>query len=162
MKRYIRASAGASGKYIGGKLYELPDSFWDEEGEEDRVNRNETQNAYVNNYKQGGFFIIYRPDSENYKFTLLGGLDILYDITEGMRIKDGIDLIDYKDHLDIIGYYNGDEDIVKLYPIGIDKVIELSKIIEDADFSESTVIENEIAQETWNGVSAEDVLKSWK
>lgn len=159
MKRYIRASAGASGKYIGGKLYELPDSFWDDD--ESSANRNEILNAYVNNYKQGGFFIIYRPDSEDFKFTLLGGLDILYDITEGMRIKDGIDLVDYKDHLDIIGYYSGDEDIVKLYPIGIDKVVELNKIIEDADFSESTVIENEIAQETWDGASAEDVLRSW-
>ena len=159
MKRYIRASAGASGKYIGVKLYELPDSFWDDD--ESSANRNEILNAYVNNYKQGGFFIIYRPDSEDFKFTLLGGLDILYDITEGMRIKDGIDLVDYKDHLDIIGYYSGDEDIVKLYPIGIDKVVELNKIIEDADFSESTVIENEIAQETWDGASAEDVLRSW-
>ena len=159
MKRYIRASAGASGKYIGGKLYELPDSFWDDD--ESSANRNEILNAYVNNYKQGGFFIIYRPDSEDFKFTLLGGLDILYDITEGMRIKDAIDLVDYKDHLDIIGPYTGHDDIVKLYPIGIDKVVELNKIIEDADFSESTVIENEIAQETWDGASAEDVLRSW-
>ena len=161
MKRYIRASAGSSGKYIGGKLYDLPDSFWGEEGEEIRVTRAETQNAYVNNYKQGGYFIIYRPDSENYKFELLGGSDILYDITDGMRIKDGIDLIDYKDHLEIIGYYSGSEDIVKLYPVDVNKAIELSEIIENADFNESTVIDGEIAQETWGGASAEDVLKSW-
>ena len=159
MKRYIRASAGSSGKYIGGKLYDLPDSFWDDD--ESSVNRNETLNAYVNNYKQGGYFIIYRPDSENYKFELLGGSDILYDITDGMRIKDGIDLIDYKDHLEIIGYYSGSEDIVKLYPVDVNKAIELSEIIENADFNESTVIDGEIAQETWGGASAEDVLKSW-
>lgn len=159
MKRYIRASAGSSGKYIGGKLYELPDSFWDDD--ELSVTRNETLNAYVNNYKQGGYFIIYRPDSKNYKFELLGGPDILYDITEGMRIKDGIDLVDYKDHLDVIGYYSGSEDIIKLYPVNINKAIELSKIIENADFNESTVIDGEIAQYAWGGASAEDVLRTW-
>ena len=159
MKRYIRASAGSSGKYIGGKLYELPDSFWDDD--ESSVTRNETLNAYVNNYKQGGYFIIYRPDSEKYKFELLGGPDILYDITEGMRIKDGIDLVDYKDHLDVIGYYSGSEDIIKLYPVNVNKAIELSKIIENADFNESTVIDSEIAQYAWGGASAEDVLRTW-
>lgn len=159
MKRYIKSSSSAP-NYVGGRLYDLPDSFWDDD--ESSVTRNETLNAYVNNYKQGGYFIIYRPDSENYKFELLGGLDILYDITDGMRIKDGIDLIDYKDHLDVIGYYSGAEDIVKLYPVDINKAIELSKIIENADFNESVVIDGEIAQEAWDGSSVEDVLKSWR
>ena len=158
MKRYIKSSTDDS-KYIGGRLYDLPDTYWDDE--DAHVDRFETQNNYINNFKQGGYYIIYRPDSTYHKFTLFGGPNILADISDGMRIKDGLDVIAYKDHIELVGYYSGSKDIVKLYPVDINKAIDLGELIDNADFSESTVIENEIAQQTWNGASVEDVLKSW-
>ena len=84
------------------------------------------------------------------------------DISDGMRIKDGIDVIAYKDHIDLVGYYNGSRDIVKIYPIDVNKAIELQELFETADFDESTVIENEIAQYTYGGATIEDVLNFWK
>lgn len=159
MKKYIKSSSGDK-NYIGGRLYDLPDSYWDDE--DAHADRFETQNAYINNFDHGGYNILYRPDSTYHRFELFGGPDILADISDGMRIKDGIDVIAYKDHIDLVGYYSGSRDVVKIYPIDVNKAIELQELFETADFDESTIIENEIAQYTYGGATIEDVLNSWK
>lgn len=159
MKKYIKANSEDK-KYIGGKLYDLPDSYW--EDDEQMEARAEEQDAYVYDFNPDGHYIIYRPDSARFKFTLYGDSNILYEVTDSMRIKDGVDVVAYNDHIDVIGYYSGAEDIVKLYPIREDIADKLGQLIDNADFSESTVIENEIAQVAWGGTSVEDVLCSWR
>lgn len=162
MKRYIRASAGSSGKYIGGKLYDVVDKYgyFDDSDEAEAVHtkRAEDMEQYILDFAD--WYIFTNPKYDNFELIQIDDYAIR-DLWESLAIKEGVDLIAYPDHLDVVGYYGMNEDIVKLYPIDDNKAIELSKIIEDAGFSESTVIENEIAQETWGGASAEDVLKSW-
>lgn len=162
MKRYIRASASASGEYIGGKLYDVVDKYgyFDDSDEAEAVHtkRAEDMDQYILNFAD--WYIFTNPKYDNFELIQIDDYAIS-NLWEGLAIKDGADLIAYPDHLEAVGYYNGNEDIVKLYPINVNKAIELSKIIEDADFQESTVIENEIAQYAWGGASAEDILRSW-
>ena len=162
MKRYVRSS-NDSVKYIGDKLYDVVDKYgyFDDSGEAEAVHskRAEDMDQYILDFAD--WYIFTNPKYDNFELVQIDYYAIR-DLWEGLAIKDGVDLIAYPDHLEVVGYYNGSEDIVKLYPISANKAIELSKIIEDADFSESIVIDNEIAQYTWNGASAEDVLKSWR
>ena len=163
MKRYIRASAGVSGNYIGGKLYDIVDKYgyFDDSDEAEAVHtkRAEDMDQYILNFAD--WYIFTNPKYDNFALVHIDDYAIR-DLWDCLAIKDGVDLIAYPDHLEAVGYYSGNEDIVKLYPINANKASELSKIINDADFSESIVIDNEIAQEAWNGASAEDVLKSWR
>ena len=164
MKKYIRSSTDDS-KYIGGKLWDIVDQvgYPDDSPEAKQVwyNRYETMDNALTSLTSGSC-IIYRPDSQYNIFGLTDNYDgLLADISEGMAIKSGIDMCDIGNAFKLIGYYGSYEDIVYIYPINSGKADKLYELIEDADFSESIVIENEIAQQTWNGASVEDVLKSW-
>lgn len=156
MKRYIKSAADTK-EYIGGKLYDLPNNYWEDYNQiEDRYL---TQENAVQQFSK--YYIIYQPDSKDYKFSLsYESPSLLAEITNTMRIKDGIDLIKYPDHLEIIGYYSGDEDVVKLYPISAQIYEDLLDKVDNSDFDESTTIENELAQYTWGGASVEQILKS--
>lgn len=158
MKRYIK-SATDTKEYIGGKLYNLPDSYWEDYNLiEDRYL---TQENAVQQFSK--YYIIYQPDSKDYKFSLSYETpSLLAEITDTMRIKDGIDLIKYPDHLEIIGYYSGDEDVVKLYPISMQLYNDLWDKVDNSDFDESTTIENELAQYAWGVASVEQIMKSIK
>lgn len=165
MKKYIKSSKSDSSKYIGGKLEDIVEKYGyvDDGGEAEKawVDRYKAMSEFVLN-RTPDSYIIYRPDSGNYTFELRGNEPgLLDDVVETMSIKEGIDLIDLGYAIEVIADYGPYEDAVFLYPINDNKVGELAELIEDADFCESIVIENEIAQETWNGASVEDVLKSW-
>lgn len=156
---YIKASNYEPNDYIGGKLYDLPETYWDDEDDELRIERYEEQKSYINTFANN--YIIYCPQSD-YEFELsISDRQLLYDLTERMAIKDGIDVIAYADHIEVVAYYNNYSEIAYLYPISQSKTDELIQLIQDADFDEDVVIENEIAQCTWNGASVEDVLKTW-
>lgn len=153
-----------TGEYIGGKLsdfveqYGYPDDT--DESEEAWVKRSQIIDNYIVDFSSN--YIVYKSDSYN-KFELWSS-DIygyVMDMWEGMAIKEGVDLIAYPNYLKAVGYYGRSEDVVYLYPISEEKADELSEIIDNADFAESDVIENEIAQYTYNGASVEDVLQSW-
>ena len=163
MKRYIGASAGVSGKYIGGKLYDVVDKYgyFDDSDEAEAVHskRAEDMDQYILDFAD--WYIFTNPKYDNFELIQIDDYAIS-NMWEGLAIKDGVDLIAYPDHLEAVGYYNGDEDIVCLYPVSDTKAGELTELIENGDFDESTIIDNEIAQYTWNGASAEDVLKSWR
>jgi hypothetical protein len=158
MKRYIK-SATDTKEYIDGKLYDLPDNYWEDYNQIEY--RYLTQENAVQQFSK--YYIIYQPDSKDYKFSLsYESPSLLAEITNTMRIKDGIDLIKYPDHLEIIGYYSGDEDIVKLYPISAQIYEDLLDKVDNSDFDESTTIENELAQYTWGGASVEQILQSFR
>ena len=166
MKKYIKSSKSDSGKYIGGKLEDIVDKYGypgdSDETEQIWENRYEAQDRCVNKLTTG-YLIIYRPGSDSYKFQLSDNYEgLLNEISQTMAIKEGIDVVDLGNAVKLIGYYGLHEDTIYLYPININKSIELGNLIDTGDFDESTIIENEIAQETWNGASVEDVLKSWK
>lgn len=157
MKKYINATT-SNGKYIGGKLYDLPDDYW--EDEDAHIDRFELQNNCIEDFAD--YYIIYRPELESYSFSLLGVDDYLYaDLTESMAIKEGVDVVSYPDHIEVIAYYGTHEEIAYLYPVSAAKAKELIALIDNSDFSESMTIENEIAQYAWNGARVEDILKSW-
>jgi hypothetical protein len=159
MKRYITSSTNDS-KYIGGRLYDLPDSYWDDEDGEFRTNRYEEQEQYIHNFAD--FYIIYRPDNDYAKFAFVGNdITILYYLTESMAIKDGIDVYATSDCIEVIAYYGSYKEVAYLYPISTEKAGELADILENAYFNESTILETEIAQYCWNGASVADVLRSW-
>jgi hypothetical protein len=158
MKKYIKSSESSSGKYIGGKLRDLPEDYWDDE--DAHVERFETQDNFIRNYTDN--FIVYRPNSEYYKFELMQNYPgLLSDLCETMAIKDGVDVCDMGNYIKLISYYNRHQDIICLYPISTEKADELSNIIDNADFEESEVIDNEIAQYAWDGGSITDILESW-
>lgn len=158
MKKYIKSNTESSGKYIGGELYKLPDTYWDDE--DAQVERFETQDRFVRDYADS--FIAYRPDSRYDKFNLWQNYPgLLADLCDGMAIKDGVDVCDMGKYIVLVGYYNGHQDIICLYPIETGKATELAKIIDESDFDESTVIDNEIAQYAWGGGSVTDILESW-
>lgn len=150
-------------EYIGGKLYDFIDQYGypdeSEESEELWLNRVETMDNYIKD--KSDCYICYRPDYGVYQLWDGDIYSDIYDMWDSMAIKDGADLIAYPNYLKAVGYYNMREDVVYLYPITKEKATELRDIIDDADFDESDVIENEIAQYTWNGASAQDVLLSW-
>lgn len=152
-----------SGEYIGGKLYDFIDQYGypdeSEENEELWLNRVETMDNYIKD--KSDCYICYRQDGKYYQLWDGDIYSDIYDMWDSMAIKDGADLIAYPNYLKAVGYYNMREDVVYLYPITKEKATELRDIIDDADFDESDVIENEIAQYTWNGASAQDVLLSW-
>lgn len=161
MKRYIKLST-SSGTYIGGKLSELDyNSFESEDAYYDAFwARTETQSDYISTFAD--YYIIYRPDESNWTFDLSFGPTTLYaTLTESMSIKEGVDVIAFNDHIDVIAYYGSDEEVAHLYPISEDKANELSDILDNSDFDYSTTIEMEIAQYTHGGASIEHVLKSW-
>lgn len=158
MKKYIKANS-ENGKYIGGKLYDLPDNYW--EDDDLHVTRSEEQAEYVNKF--ANYYIIYRPNYSDDAFGLWESEPtLLYDLAESMAIKDGIDVIAYPDHIEVVAYYGSFRETAYLYPISEERADELTSLIDNSDFSESTVIENEIAQQTWNGASVQDILKVWK
>lgn len=159
MKKYIKSSID----YIGGKLYDVVDKYGyfddSDEAEDVHTKRAEAMDQYILDFAD--WYIFTNPKYDNFELIQIDDYAIR-DLWEGLAIKDGVDLIAYPDHLEAVGYYNGYKDIVCLYPVSDTKAGELTELIENGDFDESTIIENEIAQETWNGASAEDVLKSWK
>lgn len=158
MKRYIKSVTDTK-EYIGGKLYDLPDNYWEDDNLIEE--RYLTQENAVQTFSK--YYIIYRPDSDEYRFSLsYDDPSLLADITDAMRIKDGIDLIKYPDYLEIIGYYSGSEDIVQLYPISDQIYEDLWDKVDNSDFDESTTIDNELAQYAWGGASVEQILKSLK
>lgn len=162
MKRYVKSS-NDSVKYIGDKLYDIVDKYgyFDDSGEAEAVHtkRAEDMDQYILDFAD--WYIFTNPKYDNFELVQIDDYAIR-DLWEGLAIKDGVDLIAYPDYLEAIGYYSGDKDIVCLYPVSATKAGELVELINNGDFDESTIIENEIAQETWNGASVEDVLKSWK
>lgn len=153
-----------SGKYIGGKLYDLTKQadFVTVDGVEAFTElideRSVVQDNYIATFSK--YYICCRPD-EGYQLWTGDIYSDIHDMWDSMAIKDGADLIAYPNYLKAVGYYNMRDDVVYLYPITKEKATELRDIIDDADFDESDVIENEIAQYAWNGASAQDVLLSW-
>ena len=157
MRNYVRANSNNS-NYVGGKLYDLPDDFWFDE--ESMVDRSEEQAEYVKDFAD--YYVIYRPRYSDDAFELWGSSStLLYDLTEVMSIKDGIDVIAFPDHIEVVAYDGSFDETVYLYPISNERASDLVAIIDDADFGESTVLEKEIAQSAWSGASIEDILKSW-
>ena len=161
MKKYIKSNSEDT-KYIGGKLYDLPEEYHDfgDDADELRMERSETQDEYFLQFAD--HYLIYCPDYKNNKFELHPTDEGLNYIAETMPIKDGVDLVAYPDHLELIAYYSGRETIAYLYPISDSKFDELCEILENSDFDESTTIDSEIAQSAWGGASVEDVLRSWR
>lgn len=150
----------SSGKnYIGGYLYSLPDEYWFDEDEDFRVSRYEEQDKYISEF--GDTYIIYRPDQYD-KFSLMDSERLLYDLSDGMAIKDGIDVIAYSDHIEVVAYYGSYTETAYLYPISAKKKSELIDLIDNADFDESEVIDGEISQYAYDGSSVQDVLSSWR
>ena len=162
MKRYVKSS-NDSVKYIGDKLYDVVDKYgyFDDSDEAEAVHtkRAEDMDQYILDFAD--WYIFTNPKYDNFELIQIDDYAIS-NLWDGLAIKDGVDLSAYPDHLEAVGYYNGDKDIVCLYPVSDTRAGELTELIENGDFDESTIIENEIAQETWNGASVEDVLKSWK
>ena len=91
-RRKITASID-NGTYIGGKLFDMPESFW--EDEEARIERTEEQDKYINNFAKN--YVIYWNNGDTIEFTT--DLDVFYDITDRMAIKEGVDVVAYKDHV---------------------------------------------------------------
>lgn len=152
----IYSNKYSKGQYIGGKLFDMPDEYWEDyEAQETRA---EGQNDYIYDYSDN--YIIYWNNGEEVSFT--SDLDISWDITDKMAIKDGIDVIAYDDHIDVIGYYNGREDVAHLYPISDDMADELIETIDNSDFDDTTTIGLIIAQYAWGGASDIDIIKSWR
>lgn len=152
----IYSNKYSKGQYIGGKLFDMPDEYWEDyEAQEARA---EEQNDYIYDYSDN--YIIYWNNGDAISFT--SDLDISWDITDKMAIKDGIDVIAYDDHIDVIGYYNGREDVAHLYPISDDKANELIEAIDNSDFDEATTIDSVISQYAWGGASDIDIIKSWR
>lgn len=162
MKRYIKSST-SNGSYIGGKLSDVDN--YDLYDDEDAYNaafiaRSETQSDYIALFADN--YIIYRPDDPNWNFDLsLDSVMVFWDLTESMAIKEGVDVVAYSDHIDVIAYYGSDEEVAHLYPVSDDKVRELAELIDNSDFDYSTTIEMEIAQYTHGGAPVEHILKSW-
>lgn len=171
MKRYIKRGVAASrtskrktilcssnGKYIGGKLFDLPESYWDDEDDTARIERAEEIDSYINNFSDN--YIIYWNNGDS--ISVNTDLNVSWDIIERMAIKEGIDVIAYPDHIDVIGYYGRNQDVAHLYPISDDKAAELVDLVDNSDFDETTTLESYISEYAWNGASAEDVIKSWR
>lgn len=159
MKRYIKSSNATSGKYIGGRLYDLPDSYWDDEDDDLRAERYEEQAKYIQDF--ASWYIVHWLRTDQFAL-YQSDANLLSDLTEMMAIKDGIDVIAYPEYIKIAGYYNMHTDAVCLYPISQAKASELIDLIDNTDFDETAVIDGEIAQSAWDGSSVEDVLKSWR
>jgi len=157
MKKYIKSSESSSGRYIGGKLYDLPEEYWD--NEDAQIDRYELMDKYVVDFANN--YIVYQPDSYSQFSLWRDSNGLLAEVTDRMAIKDGIDLKSYPDHIEIVAYYNSRVDIAYLYPISNEKADELADIIDNSDFDESDTIESEIAQYAWGGASVEYILKSW-
>lgn len=134
----------------------MPDEYWEDyEAQETRA---EEQNDYIYDYSDN--YIIYWNNGEEISFT--SDLDISWDITNKMAIKDGIDVVAYDDHIDVIGYYNGREDVAHLYPVSDDMANELIEAIDNSDFDETTTIDSIISQYAWGGASDIEIIKSWR
>lgn len=152
----IYSNKYSKGQYIGGKLFDMPDEYWEDyEAQETRA---EEQNDYIYDYSDN--YIIYWNNGEEISFT--SDLDISWDITNKMAIKDGIDVVAYDDHIDVIGYYNGREDVAHLYPVSDDMANELIEAIDNSDFDETTTIDSIISQYAWGGASDIEIIKSWR
>ena len=165
MKKYIKSFNDKSCNYIGGKLTDIVSKYgyYDDSEESEQIwnDRYTAQNKCISDFTTG-YYIVYRPDSNSHLFELTNNYPgLLADISDGMAIKEGIDVCNQGSDIMIIGYYGSYRDTVYLYPINTNKATELGELIDNADFSESVVIDNEIAQESWAGASIEDVLKSW-
>ena len=158
MKRYIKSSTN-NGSYIGGKLSDIV--YDSEETYSDTlVARSETQSDYIATFADN--YIIYRPDEPTWTFDLnLYSVMVFWVLTESMTIKEGVDVVAYSDHIDVIAYYGSDEEVAHLYPISDEKARELAVILDGSDFDESTTIEMEIAQYAHGGAPVEQILKSW-
>lgn len=154
-RRKITASTD-KGTYIGGRLFDMPDSFW--EDEDAQIARTEEQDKYIHDFAKN--YIIYWNKGESIMFT--NDLDTFYDIADRMAIKEGVDVVAYNDHIDMIGYYGRREDIAHLYPISDNKANELIDAIDNSDFDETTAIDGLISQYAWNGASDIDIIKSWR
>lgn len=158
---YIK-SDGVSKNYIGGRLFDIVDAYgyYDESEESEEVHtlRAEEMDNYILDFAD--YYICTNP---KHTFFNIWKTDYTFikELWESLAVKEGVDLIAYPDHLEAIGYYGNSQDIICLYPISETQVKELSQIIDNSDFEETDVIENEIAQYTWDGASVEDVLRSW-
>ena len=155
MRRKITAATN-SGTYIGGRLFDLPESYYEDYDAQEA--RAEEQNKYIYNFAKN--YIIYWNNGKRIEFTT--DLDISWDIIEAMAIKEGIDVVAYPDHIDVLGYYGRHVDTASLYPVSDAMVDELIDAIDNSDFDETTTIDGLISQYAWNGASAEDVIKSWR
>lgn len=153
-RRKITAATD-KGTYIGGKLFDLPDSFW--EDDDAQISRTEEQDKYIHDFAKN--YIIYWG---NGKIDFTADLDVFYDIADRMAIKEGVNVVAYDDHIDVIGYYGYHQDVAHLYPISDSMADELIDAIDNSDFDETTTIENLISQYAWSGASAEDIIKSWR
>lgn len=171
MKRYIKRGVAAShtpkrktilcssnGRYIGGKLFDLPESYWDDEDDTARIERTEEQDSYIHNFSDN--YIVYWDNGDS--ISVNTDLNISWDIIERMAIKEGIDVIAYPDHIDVIGYYGRNQDVAHLYPISDDKAAELVDLVDNSDFDETTTLESYISEYAWNGASDIDIIKSWR
>lgn len=154
-RKIMMSSDSSQSQYIGGKLYDLPEDYWeDEKAQESRA---EEQNKYIYDFADN--YIIYWNNGETISLTV--DLDISWDIIEKMAIKDGVDVIAYPDHIDVVGYYGGRQDVAHLYPISDAKAQELVDIIDNSEYDETTTLQIEISQYAWNGASEIDIIKSW-
>lgn len=161
MKRYIKANDDSK-EYIGGRLADMDyDAYRTDDAYYDALDfRFDTQSRYISEFASD--YIVYFPDRSVGQFDCyLSVPNLLFDVTEGMAVKDGIDVIAQTDHIEVVAYDGNGEEIVKLYPISGDIAYEIESAMEHSDFDVSTVIEGKIAQHAWSGASIEDVLKSW-
>ena len=151
----MASSNSPKGQYIGGKLYDLPEDYW--ENDQAQEARAEEMNKYIYDFADN--YIIYWGNGDEISFTT--DLDLSWDVIERMAIKDGVDVVAYPDHIDVIGYYSGREDVAHLYPVSDAKAQELVDIIDNSELDETTTLQAEIAQYAWNGASEIDIIKSW-
>lgn len=160
MKRYIRRNrvmCSTNGKYIGGKLFDLPEEFWDDEDDTARIERTEEQDDYIHNFSDN--YIIYWDNGD---ISVNTDLNVSWDIVERMAVKEGVDVIAYPDHIDIVGYYGRHQDVAHLYPISEAKADELVELVDNSDYDETTTLESYISQYAYNGASIEDVIRTWR
>lgn len=148
MKRYIKSST-TTGKYIGGKILELP---YDGNSEE----RTETQADYISDFSN--FYIKYTPDKRD-KFELFDA-ESFYDLGDILPIKEGIDVIAYTDHIEVVAYYGNYVETVYLYPISETTFDSFVNALENSDMSESIVLDGLISQYAWSGATIEQILSS--
>ena len=140
--------------YIGGELNQLPESYWEDENNE-QEQRYLEQQSFIN--KRRPNYIVYYPESNFFMFSD-GDLS---EIAERMAIKEGIDVIEYSDNIHVVAYYGASRETAYMFPLSDEKISEIKEILSKSDFDESTTIEMEIAQHAYTGASVKDILCSW-
>lgn len=167
MRKYIKANQG-NGKYIGMELYKFYDKLesyendenYDEIEQEMLEDRAEEQDNYIIDFSE--YYIVYKNNHNEDVFSLFESddYDKLQYIIETMAIKDGIDVVAYTDHIEIIAYYSGNIEKAYLYPISHKTFSKFEKIVYNSDFDESSVLSGIISQYAWGGASILQILSS--